>query len=235
MHLADDNVDAAVAVLRGVDDPTARNKLVITLAERGDFAEALSLAQANWQAHPDNLRALSLLVRLRCRSAGLEPCLGYAAPLRHTQPLDPEDAIAQVDALHFLGDAQAARQAWDAASGAAYWADARAKRRETFDALRSPDAGLAESYHLWFAREWIKAIQAISRSAQTQEPGVVQRWDAQMDACDAHTDYLLRATELGDEAVGYLAVSVLKRRAWQSDTAALAALRCVLKQPRGSN
>lgn len=56
-----------------------------------------------------------------------------------------------------------------------------------------------------------------------------------MDACDAHTDHLLRATVLGDEAVRYLSVSVLKRRAQQGNAAALAALRCVLKHPRGSN
>lgn len=87
MHMAVGDADAAVAVLQGVDHPSARNNLALALADRGEFVHALSLTEANWQALPANLHALGLLVRLRCRAEGLERCLGFAAPLRHTQAL----------------------------------------------------------------------------------------------------------------------------------------------------
>lgn len=138
-------------------------------------------------------------------------------------------------ALHFLGDAQAARDAWDAATGAPFWKDASARQREIFDTLGNPDAGLPAGHDLWFSSPWFNAMVATSRDSRAGQAGAARRWDAHIDECDAHTDYLLRAAELGDEAVRHLALSVLKRRAQHTDVSALAALRRLLTRPRGTD
>ena len=81
MHLADGSPAAAVAVLQGIDHPSARNNLALALFISGNLAQASAVIEANWQADPDNLFALDSVIRWRCWSHGLDRCMGLVAPL----------------------------------------------------------------------------------------------------------------------------------------------------------
>lgn len=234
LHMADGDAAAAVAVLQGVEHPSARNNLALALFIGGDLAQARAVIEANWQGDPANLFALERVLRWRCWAEGLERCLGFAATLRHTHPCRAEDAIARVAALRFLDDPQAARRAWEEVTDAPYWAQANGEQRTMFDALREPADELPGDNGLWFPGPWMRALTALAREPQrSTAPGWQARWDAQLEACDAHADYLSRAAELGAAAVRYLALAVLKRRAQLADEAARASLHGLLKRPYG--
>jgi tetratricopeptide (TPR) repeat protein len=235
MHLADDNQAAAAAVLQGVDHPSARNNLALALFGSGDLAQALAVIDANWQADAANLFALERLLRWRCWAEGLDRCLGFAPTLRQAVPRRAEDAFARVAALRFLGDEEGVRQAWDDTTDAPYWGGAP-DQRELFEALREHPDELPGNNALWFPAVWMRAISGLSReSKRGGEQHAQARWEAQLDACDAHVDYLRRAAELGDATVRLLALAVLKRRAQLGGGAALVALQALLKRPCGPN
>ena len=52
MHLADENPTAAMAVLQGLDHPSARNNLALAAFVGGDLAQAVAVIEANWRAEP---------------------------------------------------------------------------------------------------------------------------------------------------------------------------------------
>jgi hypothetical protein len=86
MYLADDNAGAAVAVLSGVGHPSARNNLALALFGNGDVAQAPAVAEAAWEAHPENLFALERALRWRCWAQGMQRCVGFGATLRAAVP-----------------------------------------------------------------------------------------------------------------------------------------------------
>lgn len=234
MHLTDDNPAATAAVLQGVDHPSARNNLALALFATGDLAQALAVLEANWQADPANLFALERVLRWRCWGEGLDRCQGFAATLRHTTPRRAEEAFARVAALRFLGDEEGAQMAWSDAADAPYWEGASAEQRELFVELKEHPEELPGNNAMWFPPPWMQAMVGLAReSKRSGEQYTQARWDAQLDACDAHADYLRRAAELGEAAVRMLALSVLKRRAQLGGAAALAALQALLKRPCG--
>ena len=234
MHLIDGNPAAAVAVLQGVDHPSARNNLALALFITGHLTQARAVMETNWQTDPDNLFALESLVRWRCWADGLDRCRGFAATLLHTQPRRREDAIARVAALRFLGDDKAALLAWKDASKAPFWKTSSTDQREVFDALKDLSAALPGGAAMWFPDPWIRALAAFSeKPKQNPGPQWEQRVGAALKNCDAHVDYLSAAVVLGDEMVRFLALSVLKQRAKQADQAALASLQALLKQASG--
>jgi tetratricopeptide (TPR) repeat protein len=234
MHLADDNPAAAAAVLQGVDHPSARNNLALALFLSGDLAQARDTIEANWHGDPANVFALERIVRWRCWAEGLDRCLGFAATLRQTTPRRVEDAIARVAALLFLDDLAAARLAWEDSVDAPYWAHASSEQRTMFDSLGEPATELPGDAALWFPGAWMSAMTVLAREPQRDgDQQWQQRWDARLDACDAHADYLRRAAELGDAAVRYLAMAVLKRRVRLGDAAAISTLRALLRRPCG--
>ncbi len=237
MHLADDKPGAAAAVLHGVEHPSAQNNLALALFSSGDVLQAQAVAQAAWQAHPDNLFALERALRWRCWAQGMAGCAGFSATLRATTPRRPEDANARIAALRFLGDTEAARAAWDEVQDEAYWEHAAPEQADLFDDLEDPDADVPGEHGLWFPRVWELAMVQLSRNADAsaQATAMDLLWDAKLDTCDAHADYLKRACELGDPAVSFLALAVLKRRAKHGDTAALDALTALLVSLRGSD
>ena len=236
MHLADDKPAAAIALLQGVDHPSARNNLAQALFISGDLVEARAVMEANWQAHPDNLYALERVVRWRCWAEGMDRCLGFAATFRHTTPGRIEDAIVQVAALRFLDDNQGVQQAWQAASQASWWKHADETQRDLFWALKDPQARLPGTSAMWFPAPWIHELKNISSKPDgAGDNQLGQRWNALLDTCTAHADYLARAVELGDEATRILALAVLKRRAKLSNAPALASLLGMLKRPNGSD
>lgn len=234
MHVANGNPAAAVAVLQGVDHPSARNNLALALFLCGDLTQARAVIEANWQAEPDNLFALESLLRWRCWVEGLACCQGFGATLLHTQPRRVEDAIARVAALRFLDDETAARQAWQESKKAPYWRDASDEQREVFANLKDVEAALPGSVNMWFPGPWLRAVTALAAKPKGQtESQWEQGWHALLDTCEAHADYLSRAVELGETGVRILALAVLKHRAERADGAAIAGLQALLKRPYG--
>lgn len=230
MHLADDNPAAAIAVLQGVDHPSAHNNIALAWFVSGDVAQAVSVIEANWQADPDNLFALDSVVRWRCWSQGLDRCLGFVAPLRHTTPRRAEDAIAQISALRFLGEDQAAWLAWQNCDKAPYWKGASNDLRAIFADLKEAGVELPGGSGMWFPGPWIRALTAIASKPKEKWE---QQWDTVLETCNAHVDYLTRAVDLGDAATRLLGLSVLKIRAKKSDGSALAGLNALLTHRNG--
>lgn len=235
MWLADDNPQAAAAALQGVDHPSAHNNLAMALFAGGEVDAALRIADAAWTADAGNLFALERCLRWRCWSEGMDRCAGFAATLRDTRPRRAEDASARVAALRFLGDHESAQRAWDEVQNAALWNEAPPEQVDLFAALGDADAEDVPGEHaMWFPRPWMKALMRISReSRRSPEAAVQPAWDAALDACGAHADYLQRAAELGDAAIRLLALAVLKRRASLGDAPALASLTTLLTSLRG--
>ena len=60
-----------------------------------------------------------------------------------------------------------------------------------------------------------------------------QQWQALLDTCDAHGDYLMCAVDFGDDASRMLALSVLKQRARRHDRVAVSSLTALLTHPSG--
>lgn len=234
MHLADSREDSAIAVLQGVDHPSARNNLALALFVSGQVAQARAVAAASWQAHPANLFALERLVRWRCWAEGLAPCMDFVPTLRQAVPGRAEDAIARIAALRFLGEAEAARQAVEDTQDAPYWSQATRELREMFEDLAESPEQLPADDAAWFPRPWRQALAAFARAFRHGPEEAVQAgWEARLGECDAHADYLERAAELGDEATRLLALAVLKQRAKAADAASIAGLRRLLTRPCG--
>lgn len=235
MWLADGNPQAAAGALQGVDHPSAHNNLALALFAGGEVDAALRIADAAWMADAGNLFALERCVRWRCWKEGMDRCVGFAATLRATQPRRAEDASARVAALRFLGDQDGAQLAWHEVEGAALWEEAAPEQLDLFAALGNADAeDVPGEQALWFPSPWMKALRRISREGRRlSEATTLPAWDAALDACNAHIDYLQRAAELGDAAIRLLALAVLKRRATLGDAAALGSLTALLVSLRG--
>lgn len=237
MFLANDDPAAARAVLEGIDHPSAHNNLALACFFEGRVARAAELAEANWRADAANLFALEQLVRWRCWTGAMADRQAWADVLRRTRARRPEDALARCLALQVLGDEQAMRQAHAEESGAAYWQRATDQQLDLFDLLIDPrvdEEGLGEDA-TWFPRRWRTQLAAAARSLRRGDAGGAARFDAQLDACDAHADYLLRAVQWGPVTVRRMAREVLLRRAGQGDAPALAALLGSLKCARGAD
>jgi tetratricopeptide (TPR) repeat protein len=236
MHLADDNPGAAAAVLRGVNHPSARNNLALALFGSGDVQGAREVAEAAWQADPGNLFGLERFLRWRCWSEGLDRCVGFAATLSAAVPRRAEDANARVAALRFLGDAEAAHAAWEEVRGQDYWGHAAPEQVELFEQLGEPGGEVVGEHSLWFPRPWMKLMSRLARESKTTSEAIAQaRWDAELDHCDAHADYLRCACEQGDAAIRLLASAVLKRRAKLGDPDARKALTALLLSLGGAD
>lgn len=239
MHLYDGNPQATAAVLRGVPHPAARNNLSVALFATGDVAAALQVAEGNWQGEQPNLFALERVVRWRCWTEGMDRCAGFAATLRQAKPDRGDHAFALVTALRFLDQTAAAHQAWKDAARAPYWEPGEPVR-SLFDALRNPDAEVPGGPTQWFPSTWLDALMALTRQVQQERSAALKsdinaKFEARIDTCDAHADYLERTIDLGDAATRKLAREVLKRRADRGDSAALAALKRGLTRPAGTD
>jgi len=234
VHMTDDKPADAISVLAGVDHPSARNNLALCLFMTGELGQAREVIEANWHAEPANLFAFERALRWRCWADGLAPCMQFVATLLDTTPLRPQDAIARVAALRFLGAADAALAAWEDSDAATCWQGADSDQRQMFDDLREGTTLLPGDSSLWFPAAWTRTITALAReSSRGAATTWQQRWDARLDACHAHADYLGRVAELGDDAVRHMALSVLKRRAQQRDPAAASQLQTLLTRPCG--
>jgi len=236
MHLDDNNTAAAIATLQGVDHPSAKNNLALAWFVDGQVREALAVAEANWQTQPNNLFALSDIVRWRCWLKGMSPSMGLKAPLQHTVPLRAEDAIAMVLGLRFLGAETAATQAWTNADRAAFWTHTARDQRTVFLGLQDPLTKWPGSSATWFPRKWLDAYRNALVAHKDLNSALLEQQDQAFAAvCDAHTDYLARVIQVGDEIGRHLAFSVLKERAKHHSEAVHDVLITLLKSPLGSD
>lgn len=95
-------------------------------------------------------------------------------------------------------------------------------------ALAEPADIHAGEFRDWFPYAWILEFQA-AKGAAAQDAAL----KAQYGACDAHADYLATAAELGDKAVRFYALEILKTRAQSGDAAARDTLLALLTRPCG--
>ena len=214
--------------------PSAQNNLALAWFADGQVRQALAVAEANWQAHPNNLFALGDVVRWRCWVKGVQAVAGLQAPLQHTMPLRAEDAIAQVLGLRFLGDEAAAAQAWARADLADFWTHSAYDQRITFQDLQDPEAEWPGSTAAWFPRRWFDTYRHGLAAHQHVNSALVAQHDQAFAAvCDAHIDYLVRVIQRGDEIGRHLAFSVLMKQAQHQHETVRDALLALLKSPTG--
>lgn len=86
----------------------------------------------------------------------------------------------------------------------------------------------AGEFRDWFPQSFLTAYQA-TRDVHAKDA----LFDAQVQTCTAHPDYLATAAELGDTVVRRYAIGILKWRAGKGDPAAIATLRSLLTRPCG--
>lgn len=89
----------------------------------------------------------------------------------------------------------------------------------------------------WFPAVWLDRMHTLATRSRQSHPDARfgTEFDAGLDLCGAHADYLDRATELGDEITRETTRAVLKRRSLLGDAAAIAALEQGLKHPAGAD
>ncbi len=236
MHTSDNNPRATIALLKDATHPAARNNLATAWFTTGEVQKAHDIAFATWQDFPDNLYALSLVVRWRCWLQGLDRCKGFAAPLLATRPQRSEDAIARIETLRFLDEEALAQRAWQDSQAADFWAEADDSQIAAFKSLKTAGASMQAFAGNWLGLGWLNDLTAAARTltdvvSQDLSPQVNQK----LLSLDAHTDYLCRAIALGDKLASTMALTILKKRSLLPDAAAQAALLGLLKQPKGTD
>lgn len=201
MHVADGDCAAAVSVLRDVQHLSARN----------------------------NLFALERYLRWRCWVEGMGDCAVFASTLVDSAPQRAEDANARIAALRFLGELRAARDAWQDVQGQDYWGGASPEEEALYASLGPPDEPVPPETPLWFPQPFVQCLRRLAQASTGSSPDTLEpQFDAQLDSCDAHADYLQRACVLAETPMRFLALSVLKRRAKSADAPACAALQALL-------
>ena len=219
LHLADGAPHRAVQVLREQRQPSARNNLALALFGCGDVVAARDLAEQLWREDADNLFALELAVRWRCWTEGLAAVQCWRDALLGTRARRPEDAIARVLGLRFVGDPEAALAAWREARPDAFWGDASAEQQNLWSELGDDQSSPTGSMAGWFPAAWTDRVRALGGRKAAADGRLQADFEALMGSCDAHVDYLGRACEQGDDMVRTLALAVLKQRASAQATA----------------
>ena len=118
--------DETVALMEGIDRPSARNNLALARFARGEITEALAAVEANWRQDTRNLFALHHVVRLRLWSGGRESAFELSDALRDTQPTRAEDAYGKMFGLLPLGAHDETIEAWRTLRDADIWEEGSA-------------------------------------------------------------------------------------------------------------
>lgn len=236
MHTSDNNPKATIALLKDDTHPAGRNNLASAWFMTGEVQKAHDIATATWQDFPDNLYALGLMVRWRCWLQGLDRCKGFAAPLLATRPQRSEDAIARVETLRFLDEEALAQRAWQDSQAADFWNAADDSQVAAFKSLKTAGASMQAFAGNWLGLGWLNDLKVSARSlADDGSLDLSPQVNQKLLSLGAHTDYLCRAMALGDQLVGTLGLTILKKRSLLPDASAHAALLGMLKQPKGSD
>ncbi|MBI4754187.1 MAG: hypothetical protein HY778_01910 [Betaproteobacteria bacterium] len=173
VFLNDQRYDEAIALMRHLDHPSARNNMGLAQFARGDVAAARETLEEAWQAWPGNLFALDRLMRLRLWVGGHDAAAPLAGPLAGAVPLRGEDAVAQLSGLIVLGQAQQADRAWAGHGAARFWKDSDKALRALFDYLGAVAAMALE--------HWDDARER-SRAAMEAKPDFAAAAEARLAA-----------------------------------------------------
>lgn len=128
LFLGSRRIGDAIAVLEGIDHPSARNNLALAHFAQGEIALALAIFESNWQQDQRNLFALYYVIRLRLWRSGGGPAQELAAALRDAQPLRAVDAYTKMFGLLLLGLDEAAIATWQACREATFWTEFDARQ-----------------------------------------------------------------------------------------------------------
>jgi tetratricopeptide (TPR) repeat protein len=86
----------------------------------------------------------------------------------------------------------------------------------------------------WFTTAWFDRLKVISKqSAKQSGKDIETQYDAHLQTCDAHADYLAVVAELGGQVGRFVAISMLKLRAKSGDAVARQRLIDLLAAPCG--
>ena len=124
LHLDAHDFAGAACELDGVAMTPARNNRALALFHLGRIEAALTAALDAWQQDPGNLFALGWALQLRLYRGDETGARGLAVPLAQAEARRIEDAHAQTLALLLIWEDQAAWDAFDRSSKAA-WVEAR--------------------------------------------------------------------------------------------------------------
>ena len=157
---------------------------------------------------------------------------GFWSSMDEAEKLGKFDLAGGIAALR-LGDQGAMRQRFAAAADDLPHQRQRLAQIELHAA--NPEQGEAPDIELfqagaWFTTAWFDPLRKLSKqSGKVFEA----QYDAHLQACDAHADYLTVVAELGGEAGRFVAISMLKLRAKTGDAVAKQRLIDLLAAPCG--
>lgn len=263
LHLTGQDLHGALRWLDGMEQSPARNNRGVALFHLQQVDEALAVFMDVWQAHAENLFALSWAIQLRLYRGDESGALGLCTPLAAGIPNRLDHALPQLQVLLLMQRNEPALQAFrtaldsgweEAATGRAgallrhYGAcaacrlgnrrEARRLWREALDI--DPDLYLAQANlgELERAAEPPAFPQALE--LQTLFPVRVililrdLKKDVELDAVQASNAYLKAAYSSGNEVVRSLASLPLKFRAGRGDADAVRRLKAFARLPIGN-
>jgi predicted Zn-dependent protease len=264
LHLTGQDLQGALRWLEGMEQSPARNNCAVALFHLQRIDEALAIFMDVWQAHPENLFALSWAVQLRLYRGDESGANGLCAPLAAGVPIRLDHALPQLQALLLMQQNEPAWQAFRAALDRGWDDDvtrrARAmlrhygacaacrlgQRREARRLWREAldiDADLQVAQANLSALEQAAAPPAFPQALAVEALFPLQvlsilrelKKDAELAAVDASNAYLEAAYSSGDEMVRVLASLPLKFRAGQGDTDSVQRLKRFARLPIGNN
>jgi tetratricopeptide (TPR) repeat protein len=127
LHLTGQDPHGALRWLDDMEQPSARNNRAVALFHLQRVDEALAVLMDVWQAHPDNLFALSWAIQLRLYRGDEDGALGLCTPLAAGVPLSLDHALPQLQVLLLMQQNEPALAAFRAAQGHS-WEEAAAGR-----------------------------------------------------------------------------------------------------------
>ena len=263
LHLAGQDLHGALRWLDDMEQPAARNNRAVALFHLQCVDEALAVFMDVWQAHPENLFALSWAIQLRLYRGDESGALGLCAPLAAGVPIHLDHALAQIQVLLLMQQNESAFEAFRTALDSG-WAHAatghagallrhyggcaacRLGQRNKARRLWSEALGIDSDFHL--AQTNLGELQGAAEPPAFPQALEVQtlfpvrvistlrdlKQDAALHTVHASNAYLDAAYSSGDELVRALASLPLKFRAEQGDTDAVDRLKAFARLSIGS-
>jgi predicted Zn-dependent protease len=263
LHLVGQDLHGALRWLDGMEQSSARNNRGVALFQLQRIEEALGVFTDVWQAHPDNLFALSWAVQLRLYRGDDGGALGLCTRLAEGVPISLDHALSQLQVLLLMKQNEPALAAfrsaldsgWDGPltgrAGAMlrhYGACAACRLGRRGEARRLWREALDIDSDLYLARANLGELERAAEPPAFPQALEVQtlfpvrvisilrdlKQDAQLDAVHASNAYLEAAYSSGNEVGRMVASLPLKFRAGQGEADAVARLRAFARLPIGS-
>lgn len=263
LHLTGQDLHGALRWLDGIEQPSACNNRGVALFHLQRVDEALAVFMDVWQAHPDNLFALSWAIQLRLYRGDESGALGLCTPLAKGVPIRLDHALPQIQVLLLMQQNEPALEAFrtaqdggreEPATGQAgallrhYGACAACRLGKRSEARRLWREALDIDSDLYLAQANLGELERAAEPPAFPQALEVQtlfpvrlvsilrdlEQDAELDVVQASNAYLEAAYCSGDEVVRALASLPLKSRAGQGDSDAVRHLKAFARLPIGS-